>query len=65
MQEGLNGKNSHETTINAADCYLVVIGTPIDLGRILNIQQPPVRVRYELREIGTPNLESVLKTFLS
>jgi predicted GTPase len=54
-----------ETTINAADCDLVVIGTPIDLGRILNIQKPTVRVRYELKEIGAPNLESVLKTFLS
>jgi predicted GTPase len=54
-----------ETTINAADCDLVVIGTPIDLGRVLNIQKTTVRVRYELKEIGTPNLESVLKTFLS
>jgi predicted GTPase len=54
-----------ETTINAADCDLVVIGTPIDLGRVLNIQKPTARVRYELKEIGTPNLESVLKTFLS
>ena len=53
-----------ETTINAANCDLVVIGTPIDLGRVLNIQKPTVRVRYELKEIGTPNLESVLKTFL-
>jgi predicted GTPase len=54
-----------ETTINAADCDLVVIGTPIDLGRVLNIEKPTVRVRYELKEIGTPDLESVLKTFLS
>ncbi len=54
-----------ETTINAADCDLVVIGTPIDLGRVLNIEKPTVRVRYELKEIGAPNLESVLKTFLS
>ena len=54
-----------ETTINDADCDLVVIGTPIDLGRVLNIQKPTIRVRYELKEIGTPNLESVLKTFLS
>ncbi len=54
-----------EATINAADCDLVVIGTPIDLTRVLNIQKPTVRVRYELAEIGTPNLETVLKTFLS
>jgi len=54
-----------ENTINAADCDLVVIGTPIDLGRVLNIEKPTVRVRYELKEIGTPDLQSVLKTFLS
>jgi predicted GTPase len=54
-----------ETTINAADCDLVVIGTPIDLGRVLNIQKPKVRVRYELAEIGTPNLATILKTFIS
>jgi predicted GTPase len=54
-----------ETTINAADCDLVVIGTPIDLGRILNIKKPTVRVRYELAEIGKPDLKTVLKTFLS
>ncbi len=54
-----------ENTINASDCDLVVIGTPIDLGRVLKIEKPSVRVRYELKEIGAPNLESVLKTFLS
>ena len=53
-----------ETTINNANCDLVIIGTPIDLGRILNIKKPSVRVRYELREKGTPNLESVLTNFL-
>jgi predicted GTPase len=64
---GYGEKQIHdlEATINAADCDLVVIGTPIDLGRVLNIEKPTVRVRYELKEIGTPNLESVLKTFLS
>jgi predicted GTPase len=54
-----------ESTINAADCDLVVIGTPIDLGRVLKIKKPTVRVRYELKEIGTPDLQSVLKTFFS
>jgi predicted GTPase len=54
-----------EATINAADCDLVIIGTPIDLGRVLNIEKPTVRVRYELKEIGTPDLATVLKTFLS
>jgi len=53
-----------EQTINAADCDLVVIGTPIDLTRIVRINKPSVRVRYELAERGTPNLESVLDGFL-
>lgn len=53
-----------EKTINATDCDLVVIATPIDLTRIINIRKPSVRVKYELQEIGTPNLESILKPFL-
>ncbi|MDH5762340.1 MAG: GTPase, partial [Nitrospinota bacterium] len=52
-----------EATINAVDCDLVIIGTPIDLNRVVNIQKPSVRVTYELQEIGSPNLETVLKPF--
>jgi predicted GTPase len=40
---------------------LVVIGTPIDLNRIIKINKPTQRVRYELQEIGQPTLEDVLK----
>lgn len=50
-----------EITINNTDCDSVVIGTPIDLGRILNINKPAARVKYELQEIGANTLESVLK----
>jgi len=50
-----------EETINKVDCDSVVIGTPIDLGRILNINKPSTRVMYELQEIGVNTLESVLK----
>lgn len=50
-----------ETTINKVDCDLVIIGTPIDLSRIIKIEKPAVRARYELEEIGTPNLETILK----
>ncbi len=53
-----------ETTINATDCDVVVIGTPIDLSRIIKINKTTVRVRYELEEIGKPDLVSVLKHFL-
>jgi len=52
-----------ERTINAVDCDVVVIGTPIDLRKIVKINKPAVRVMYELQEIGRPNLEDVLKKF--
>jgi len=50
-----------EATINSCDCDAVVIGTPIDLRKLVNINKPAVRVTYELEEIGTPKLEDVLK----
>jgi predicted GTPase len=52
-----------EDTINAVDAEVVVIGTPIDLGRVVKINKPSVRVRYELQEIGKPTLEDVFKDF--
>jgi predicted GTPase len=52
-----------EKTINAVDCDVVVIGTPIDLRKVVKINKPAVRVTYELQEIGKPNLEDVLKKF--
>ena len=52
-----------EEVINRTDCDLVVVGTPIDLGKQLNIEKPHVRVSYDLDEIGSPNLEEVLKKF--
>ena len=52
-----------ETTINATECDLVIIGTPIDLRRIININKPAVQVKYELQEIGHPTIKDVLKDF--
>jgi predicted GTPase len=49
-----------EATINASDADLVLIGTPIDLGRLLEFNKPSIRVRYELQEIGQPTLKDVL-----
>ncbi len=49
-----------EATINASDAELVLIATPIDLARLIKIQKPALRVRYDLQEIGQPDLESVL-----
>jgi predicted GTPase len=50
-----------EETINNAKVDLVLIGTPIDLARLLHINKPTQRVRYELQEIGQPTLEEILK----
>jgi len=52
-----------EKTINAVECDVVVIGTPIDLNRIVKIEKPTVRVSYELQEIGSPNLNELLARF--
>jgi predicted GTPase len=49
-----------EETINKTDCDSVVIGTPIDLGRLLKINKPSTRVKYDLTEIGNITLETVL-----
>jgi predicted GTPase len=53
-----------QATINATECDAVVIGTPIDLSRIVNINKPATRVFYNLQEIGRPNLEEVLNDFV-
>jgi predicted GTPase len=50
-----------EATINRSNVDLVIIGTPIDLTRIIKINKPSQRVRYELQEIGQPTLEDILK----
>ena len=54
-----------ETTINKVPCDVVIIGTPIDLKRIVKIKKPALRVTYELEEIGEPNLRTVLTDFTS
>lgn len=54
-----------ETTINNTDCDSVIIGTPIDLNRIIRINKPNTRVYYDLQEIGYPDLNVVLEEFVS
>ncbi len=51
-------------TIRRSDAEVVVIGTPIDLTRLIEIDRPSVRVRYELQEIGVPTLADVLAPVL-
>jgi predicted GTPase len=53
-----------ETTINRVECDSVIIGTPIDLRRIIKINKPSTRVRYELDEIAKPDLHDILNDFL-
>jgi predicted GTPase len=53
-----------QTTINKVDCDAVIVATPIDLSRIINIKRPHTRVSYELQELGTPNLEDILRGFI-
>jgi len=54
-----------ERTIENTPCDTVVIATPIDLKRIINIKKPTVKVGYELQEIGYPNLDGVLEDFIT
>ncbi len=54
-----------ELIINRVPCDAVIIATPIDLSKIVNINRPFVRVQYELEEVGKPDLEEILvKWFL-
>jgi len=53
-----------EATINSTECDAVVIGTPIDLSRIVKINKPSIRVYYNLQEIGRPDLTEVLEDFI-
>ena len=54
-----------EKTINNTDCDTVIIGTPIDLQRIINIKKPCARVFYDLAEIGKPDLNGLLSEFVA
>jgi predicted GTPase len=53
-----------ELTINRVPCDTVIVGTPIDLGRLVKIRKPVVRARYELQEIGQPDLAGIISDFL-
>ncbi len=53
-----------EQTINKADVDAIVIGTPINLAKLININKPNTRIRYDLQEIGKPDLQDVLQEFV-
>ena len=54
-----------EEMVNNIDCDLVISGTPIDITRVIDTNKKIVRVGYSLQEIGDPNLEDILKEFIS
>jgi predicted GTPase len=54
-----------QATIDAADCDLVIIGTPIDLRRYVSFSKPAVRVDYQLQEIGQPTFVEVIDQFVA
>jgi predicted GTPase len=54
-----------EQTINAADCDVVVTGTPIDLAHLIHSRHPIRHVRYELEEVGSPTIADVLEPIVA
>jgi len=60
MGYGQEQVNELEQTIDNTPCDLVLIATPIDLRRVVKIDKPSQRVRYEIQEIGQPTLADVL-----
>jgi predicted GTPase len=54
-----------EKSINNTKCDSVIVATPIDLQRIINIEKPATRVNYELQEIGDPTLSQILDEFVA
>ncbi|UCH61614.1 MAG: GTPase [Fidelibacterota bacterium] len=53
-----------EATINGSDAEAVIIATPIDLRRVINMAKPSTRVTYQLEEVGAPTLADALKSFV-
>lgn len=51
-----------EQTIDSINCDSLVLGTPIDLRRIMKVRKPAVRVRYEIREVTKPTLAEILRS---
>ncbi|MGB9673513.1 MAG: cyclic 2,3-diphosphoglycerate synthase [Anaerolineales bacterium] len=62
MGYGAEQTRELEETINRTPVDLVIIGTPIDLSRVVKMNKPWQRVRYELQEIGQPTLEDILRS---
>jgi len=51
-------------TVSRTPCDIIVIGTPVDLRKLMKINKPTVRVKYELKVLGPVSLEQILDNFL-
>jgi predicted GTPase len=60
MGYGVDQMRELEATLNACDADLVLAATPIDLNRVLKLNKPITRVRYELKQVGGQPLEELL-----
>jgi predicted GTPase len=54
-----------EQTLLRAEADAVVVGTPVDLRRLLHLDKPAVKVSYELEEVSSPTLAELLRTWLA
>jgi predicted GTPase len=57
--------NDLASTIAATPCDSIIVATPVDLARLIDLPKPHCRVRYDLEEIGRPTLTEVVKHFLT
>ena len=60
MGYGADQTHELEATLNACDADLVLSATPIDLTRVVTLNKPVTRVRYELKQVSGPSLEELL-----
>ena len=51
-------------TMDAVDCDTIIVGSPVDLTRLISLSRPFCRVRYDLEEINRPDLADVMSLFL-
>lgn len=65
MGYGAEQMRDLQETINRTDCDTVIVGTPIDLNRVIKIEKPNTRVYYDLEDIGNPKLEQILDNFIN
>jgi predicted GTPase len=61
MGYGQEQINDLEASINATDCDLVIVATPVDLSRLLQINRPHTHIRYEYSDHGDPTLEAIIR----